>query len=77
MTLGDFTLNFRESRQKLYGRNYMEREKILLVSLSAVSNNASLLFHTVLCILSGQTKEGWYNMAAGRMQHERLIDVKY
>lgn len=45
----------------------------LLVSLSAVSNNASLVFHT----LSGLTKDGWYNMADGRMQHERLIDVKY
>lgn len=58
-------------------RNYMAWiggiEKNLLVSLSAVSNNASLVFH----ILSGQTKDGWYNMAAGRMQHERLIDAKY
>lgn len=57
-------------------RNYMAwigGGKNFLVSLSAVSNNASLVFH----ILSGQTKEGWYNMAAGRRQHERLIDVKY
>lgn len=72
MTLGDFTLNVRESRQKLYGMDWRGK-KTLLVSLSAVSNNASLVFH----ILSGQTKDGWYNMAAGRMQHERLIDAKY
>lgn len=73
MTLGDFALNVRESRQILYGMDWRKKKTNLLVSLSAVSNNASLVFHT----LSGLTKDGWYNMADGRMQHERLIDVKY